>query len=110
MINSLCKEAHELAKKKGWYEEERNIPELLALIHSEVSEALEEYRKSGITHINFVCDDFPKKPEGFPIEIADVLIRVFDLCGYLDIDIEEAIALKMKYNESRSYRHGNKHA
>lgn len=48
------------------------------------------------------------KPEGFPSELADVVIRVFDLCGHLDIDLEDAIRTKIKYNKSRTYKHGGK--
>lgn len=48
------------------------------------------------------------KPEGIPSELADIIIRVLDICGYHRIDIAAAIADKMAYNETRSHRHGGK--
>ncbi len=94
MINKLCKEAFETAKLKGWHEEQRETGTLLALIHSEVSEALEADRKR----------DF----DNFVEELADVCIRIFDLCGSRGIDLETAILFKMARNKERSYKHGGK--
>lgn len=94
MINNLCKEAYLIAKSKGWHDEERETGTLLALIHSEVSEALEADRKGD--------------QENFAEELADVCIRVFDLCGSREIDLEGAISKKMEKNKHRSYKHGGK--
>jgi NTP pyrophosphatase (non-canonical NTP hydrolase) len=111
-INELVKEAHENAVAKGWWEgNEHNIPEKIALIHSEVSEALECFRAGEMKTIFKARDDSSmriKKPEGFPSELADVIIRIADLCGHLEIDLEKEIATKMAYNKTRSYRHGGK--
>jgi hypothetical protein len=48
------------------------------------------------------------KPEGIPSELADIIIRVLDICGYHKIDIAAAIADKMAFNDTRDYRHGGK--
>lgn len=93
-INNLCTEAFEIAKSKGWHDENRETGTLLALIHSEVSEALEADRKGD--------------QENFNEELADVCIRVFDLCGSRGIDLESAIQKKMERNKGRSYKHGGK--
>lgn len=105
-LKELVYAAHNNSRVHGWYEgPPRNIPEMLALIHSEVSEALEDFRNRVMT-IHFEED----KPCGFPSEMADIVIRVADLCGYLEIDLEEAVRLKHEYNVGRPYRHGNKRA
>ena len=88
--------------KAGWYTElatgerkTRNIGEMLALIHSEVSEGLEGYRK------NLMDDHLPHRPM-IEVEMADVIIRVFDLCGYLNLDLGGAYVEKRAYNANRS--------
>ena len=70
MINQLCKEAYETAKTKGWHDEPRETGTLLALIHAEVSEALEADRKGD--------------SENFAEELADVCIRVFAIIIIFD--------------------------
>lgn len=109
-VRDMQKYIYQTAVQHGWWEGEPNIPEKLALIHSEVSEALEEYRK-GIPLDRVYYEptgDGPKKPEGFGVELADAIIRILDLAGYLQIDMAELIALKHNYNLTRSYKHGNK--
>ena len=91
---------HQNAKNHGWYEtsEDRGVPTKLCLIHSEVSEALEAYR-----------NDIPYGEKGcLPEELADVVIRVFDLCGLLGIDIAAEIEKKHMTNLYRPHRHGGK--
>lgn len=93
-INHLCVQAYETAKSKGWHDNEPETGTLLALIHSEVSEALEADRKGDA--------------ENFAEELADVCIRIFDLCGSRGIDLDDAINQKMERNKLRSYKHGGK--
>lgn len=88
------KECHENAVEHGWWEEKRPIPELLCLIHSEVSEALEAYRKADM--------------DNFREELADIAIRLFDLAGGYAVDLEYEIENKHKINKTREYRHGGK--
>lgn len=107
-LNELRDECHAIARSKGWYDGpgERNIGEQLMLIVTEVAEAMEDLRDEKMT----MSVDVAGKPIGFPSEIADVLIRVFDLAGYLRIDLDSAVEAKMKFNQRRSYRHGGKAA
>ncbi|WP_058301716.1 nucleoside triphosphate pyrophosphohydrolase family protein [Gorillibacterium timonense] len=104
-LNALCEAAHANAINKGWYEEPRTFGEIIALCHSELSEALEDHRNGrGLTEIYYEGE----KPCGIPTELADVLIRIFDFCGHVCIDLEEAVYEKMAYNATRSHKHGGK--
>ena len=127
MLNKLSQEIHENAKSKGFFDSEKNIGEMLCLIHSEVSEALEADRKShyadvsniqlkGMADSNFghayQYDDIFKLgfeedvKNSFEDELADVIIRVLDLCAFKGIDIESHIKAKMRYNSMREHKHG----
>ncbi len=114
-LKELVKAAHSNAKAHGWWDgDSHNIPEKLALVHSEISEALEEIR-NGIppTKTYYRRDvsstgaiSYCEKPEGFGVELADAVIRIADLCGYLGIDLEETVHLKHSFNLTRPYKHG----
>lgn len=101
-LNSIRMRIHGSCVAAGWYTDletgellDRNVPEMLALIHSEVSEALEGYRKS----LN--DDHLPHRPM-IEVELADAMIRIFDLAGYLNLDIGGALAEKFAYNQHRA--------
>ena len=106
-IDELIHESHAQACKSGWWVkgQERTFGDLIALCHSELSEALEDYRARRETKRIYHND---KTPTGIPIELADLFIRVADLCGAYDIDLNAAIRLKMQYNTTRPERHGGK--
>lgn len=188
-INDLIKEAHEIAVAHGWWDRPNDISDQIANMHCELSEAWEEYRNGHELNEIYtkcksnelkkvghggcgVCENcIANKPEGIPIELADVCIRIFDTLGSLNIkeddcayrmttgkpftlsgmlnichknlcyaldyfgngsgtgdhlisviseiqffcrnnniDLENAIRIKMDYNKTRPYRHGGKKA
>jgi len=79
------------------------------LVVTELSEAVEEAREGRFA--TWYDDTNPEgKPEGFTIELADAVIRIFHIAGLLGLDLEGAIRTKMAYNERRAYRHGGKKA
>lgn len=91
--------------EKGW-DDDRTVGDLLMLMVSELSEALEEYRNPQIDP--FKTRVVYGKPEGIPPELADVVIRILSFCGKFDIDLQEAVLQKMAYNVTREHRHGGK--
>lgn len=128
-LNTLRNEAHRIASEKGFSAEQHPAVDI-ALMHSELSEALEVLRtdlgtgtdwtktmyaypgmmnrltnKAVIQHIA-TGEDIRGKPEGVPAELADTIIRILDFCGKHKIDIEAAVHEKMAYNESRPHKHG----
>lgn len=104
-LNELAAEIHQNAISHGWWETQREAPEILMLCVSELAEALEEYRE-GRTETWYACRD--KKPEGMYVEMVDCLIRILDYLAHENVDIDRTAAEKMAYNKTRPYRHGNK--
>lgn len=105
-IAYMQKHAYANAIAKGWHEKPRAHGEFIALMHSELSEALECIRDNRTPTEKWYGAD--GKPEGVPFELADVVIRIMDFCGLNGIDLEAAIVEKMNYNETRPHRHGGK--
>ena len=107
-INELAEEIHSWAVGNGFFEPDkvRDFDGMLANVHGEVSEALEEWRDGrGFTETYYSDGG---KPEGIPSELADIVIRVLDMCAYYGIDLEEIIRIKFEYNRTRAYRNGGK--
>lgn len=105
-LNEYANDIHQTAIDKGWHDDgDRTFGEDMALIHSEVSEALEEFRNGHLPHEMRIED---AKPEGVPVELADVIIRILHVAGFYGIDMDEAFLVKLAYNRTRPHRHGGK--
>jgi len=95
---------HDNAVEHGWWDEDRSFGDIVALCHSELSEALEEYRNG--KPMSYEGEN--GKPEGVAVEMIDCIIRILDWCGKKGIDVDELLRKKHEYNKGRPYRHGGK--
>lgn len=103
-FNRTAENIHAWAKRKGFWEDgqDRNDGEMIALMHSELSEALEAIR-----HGNPPDDKLPEF-SGVEAELADVIIRIMDTASARGWRVAEALVAKMAYNEGRPYKHGKR--
>jgi len=100
-LGELATTIREINRANGWnvtqpvdWSDPYKVPAILALIHSEVSEALEGFRKGDRANVGE--------------ELADVLIRILDCAPGLEIDLDREVAAKLEKNKTRGYRHGGK--
>lgn len=102
MYNNKAAEINQNAIEKGWWKGDRNDGEMIALMHSELSECLEALR-----HGNPPDSHIPEF-KGSEAELADVIIRIMDYGAAKGLRIAEAIIAKSEYNKTRAYKHGGK--
>lgn len=100
-LQDFINDIHRNARSKGWWDQPRNTGEAIALMHSELSEALEAVRKG-----NPQDDKVPF--DALTVELADCVIRIFDYCGGNHLPLVEALIAKHEFNKSRPYKHGKK--
>jgi len=120
-LTKLSQQIHAGNVERGFYEHPATFPDRCMLIVSEIAEAVEAHREGRTTSKGYV--DQTKRMaelnmEMFPIyfrehvkdtvedEIADAIIRLLDLSGYLNIDIDAHVTAKLAYNATRPIRHG----
>jgi len=119
-LTELSKQIHENNKLKGFDASKENVGQSLMLIVSELGEAVEAHRNNRFADMVNYPSAISTKSElfkehfklsikdTFEDELADSIIRLLDLCGALNIDIETHVKLKTEYNKTRSFMHGNK--
>lgn len=121
-LTPLSEDVYLANKAKGFWDGERNKGELLMLVTSELAEALEADRKGNYANASllnslFNVDDNERFKEDFgrlvkdtfEDEVSDAVIRLFDLCGGLGIDLGKHVELKLRYNSLRGNKHGKRY-
>jgi NTP pyrophosphatase (non-canonical NTP hydrolase) len=123
-LTTLANTIHRGNVKRGFYDDPKEVGTVLMLIVTELAEAMESYRSNNSIASDrmetlewdskedepFTTEDINQfklvVKDTFEDEIADTIIRLFDLCGWMNIDIHKHIMLKLKYNDTRPYKHG----
>ena len=128
-LTEISKSVHEGNIKRGFYDNPPEFGTIIALIHSELSEALEAHRKKHYANLlyfekrlaevqgSFQGTDEEFKPvykklyeeyikDSIEPEFAGTFIRLMDACGFLNIDIQKFVDYELRYNATRPFKHG----
>jgi NTP pyrophosphatase (non-canonical NTP hydrolase) len=114
-LDDLAEEVANIAEYKGFWDIEQisdlaYIPIKLALVHDEVSEALQVHRNNyDDSDLDAVTQMTDMQEADFTEELADIVIRVLDVAGYFDLDIGDAVIEKIERNRNRPARHGKRY-
>ena len=101
-FNYVAHDVYDVNCANGWWDNERNFGEFVALVHSELSEALEAERAGNPP------DDKLPAFSGVEVELADTIIRIMDWAVHNDLDVAGALVEKVRINAKRGYKHGGK--
>jgi NTP pyrophosphatase (non-canonical NTP hydrolase) len=120
-LRQVIQMSHEGAKKKGFWNKQRNIGEALMLVTSELGEAIDAHQKGKFfdrsnTDLKILLNNINEESfkrrfkenvkDTFEDELADAVIRLFDLAGGMGVDLEKHILCKLRYNSTRPNLHG----
>lgn len=126
-LNAFGARVYENAVDHGFYEDQDGRPETflecVSLMHAELSEAVEQYRRIDPQYQNLYTRDaggaellpiegmeLGRKPEGIAVELADCVLLILGAAAYYKIDLEAVLIAKHIYNTTRDYRHGGMNA
>lgn len=101
-FGAISNKVHKIAVDHGWWDSERTVGETIAICHSELSEALEAARNG------YPVDDKLPEHGNYEVEMADTIIRIMDDAGRRGINLGQVIIDKIKYNRTRTFKHGGK--
>ena len=94
-LRTIIHNIHAQNRNAGWWDKPREVGTMLCMVHSEVSEAMEGARKG-------INDDHLTHRPMLEVELADAVIRIFDMAGGLNLDVAGAISEKLAYNANRA--------